>query len=78
MSNLIEMELKKIKKSWLYLITFSIGILLIIIGIIMLVNTKENDKYKIFTGIIILSCWTIFTVVNVFLYKKERKKEKAI
>lgn len=72
------MELKKVKKSWLYLFCFLIGIVLIITAIGMFFLKKEKGDSNIFIDIVLLSLWTIFTLTNLSLYKKERRKEKTV
>jgi len=72
------MKLKKVKKSWLYLFCFLIGIVLIITAIVMFFLKKEKGDSNIFIDIVLLSLWTIFTLTNLSLYKKERRKEKTV
>lgn len=63
------------KKSRWYLFVFIIGILLIITGIYTLTNAiAKNDKTAIWMRALMLFFWTVFTISNFFLYKKEMRK----
>mgnify|MGYP001545999891 CR=1 FL=1 len=63
------------KKSRWYLFVFIIGILLIITGIYTLTNAiAKNDKTAIWIRALMLFFWTVFTISNFFLYKKEMRK----
>lgn len=63
------------KKSRWYLFVFIIGILLIITGIYTLTDAiAKNDKTAIWIRALMLFFWTVFTISNFFLYKKEMRK----
>jgi len=73
------MKLKFLKKSSLYLIIFIIGIPLNVIGIILLINAiNGGDSSQIVIKSVILLFWIFFTLSNLLLYKKEKKRESAI
>ena len=61
------------------MITFIVGIPLIVIGVILLVNEiKEGNSSKILIKSVILLFWILFTISNYILYKKEKKKESVV
>ena len=63
------------KKSRWYLFVFIIGILLIITGIYTLTDAiAKNDKTAIWIRALMLFFWTVFTISNFFLYKKEKRE----
>ncbi|MEO8719945.1 MAG: hypothetical protein ABI297_04225 [Ginsengibacter sp.] len=71
------MEFKKVKKSNLYLLISVIGIGLIISGIVLLIDAlKVGDRSQITIKIVVLFLWIFFTISNLYIYKKERQKEK--
>ena len=73
------MKLKFLKKSTLHLIIFIIGIPLNVIGIILLINAiNGGDSSQIVIKSVILLFWIFFTLSNLLLYKKEKKRESAI
>jgi uncharacterized membrane protein HdeD (DUF308 family) len=59
----------------LYLFSVVIGFILIITGIITLLDSvKKQDSSLVWKSAIILFIWILFTIFNLILYKKERKK----
>jgi uncharacterized membrane protein HdeD (DUF308 family) len=72
------MKLKNFKKSSFYLLSVFIGIVLIISGIVLLINSLKGEMFEIIIKGILLFVWTGFTISNIFLYKKEKRKEETI
>jgi len=59
----------------LYLFSVVIGFILIITGIITLLDSvKKQDSSLVWKSAIIHFIWILFTIFNLILYKKERKK----
>jgi hypothetical protein len=51
---------------------------LIISGIVLLINSLKGERFEIIIKGILLFVWTGFTISNIFLYKKEKRKEETI
>jgi len=67
------------KKSRWYLFLFIIGILLIITGIYTLTDAiAKSDKTAIWIRALMVFFWTVFTISNFFLYKKEKRKRNEL
>ena len=67
------------KKSLWYMITFVIGIILIITGIFTLNEAiTQKDTSRIWIRSLMLLLWIAFTISNFFLYRKEIKKSKDV
>lgn len=67
------------KKSLWYMITFVLGVILIITGIFTLNEAiTEKDTSRIWVRSLMLLLWIAFTISNFFLYRKEIKKSKDV
>lgn len=66
---------KLFKKTHLYFSSVIIGIGLIVIGIFALVTAYgEGNNNQLLIWSVLVVMWAVFTISNIFLYKKELKK----